>query len=140
MLAGINGIKLHARVPKNSKHVFIDQNLFRRLIDNLLSNALKFSPEGTTITLQLTYLPGANQPEPDQPSMRIRVADQGPGVAAEDRERIFQKYETGKVEGNKKVNQIGLGLAFCKMVTDAHIGQIFVTENQPQGAVFVVEV
>ena len=60
------------------------------------------------------------------------------GVKDEFKQSIFNKYETGTKF--KDVNQIGLGLAFCKMVIDAHQGNIFIEDNQPQGSIFTVQI
>jgi signal transduction histidine kinase len=69
---------------------------------------------------------------------RIRISDQGAGISEELHQRIFEKYEVG--ERASDVPQIGLGLAFCKMVIEAHGGKIFVESNHPQGSVFTVEI
>jgi two-component system sensor histidine kinase/response regulator len=69
----------------------------------------------------------------------IEVLDEGPGVPEEHRERIFDKFEIVALK-KRNVSQVGLGLAFCKMVVEAHGGRIFVDANEPQGAVFTVEI
>ena len=73
-----------------------------------------------------------------QPTLCLQVIDEGPGIAPENYQRIFDKYEviTLKKTGQE---QLGLGLAFCKMVVEAHGGQIFASANSPNGAVFTIE-
>jgi signal transduction histidine kinase len=110
----------------------LDINLFRRVLDNLLSNAIKFSPPSSQIVLALDY------PEDESVQARIQVKDQGQGVDEQFRDSIFQKFEIGTEVPN--VKQIGLGLAFCKMVVEAHQGKIFVENNQPKGAIFTIEI
>jgi K+-sensing histidine kinase KdpD len=105
-------------------------NLFRRVIDNLLSNAIKFSHPNCQIVLRAEY------PAPGK--AKIQIADSGSGVKEELREVIFEKYEIGTF--NKAASQIGLGLAFCKMTVEAHGGQIKVEKNQPQGAIFTIDI
>ncbi|MBR8826705.1 MAG: hybrid sensor histidine kinase/response regulator [Gomphosphaeria aponina SAG 52.96 = DSM 107014] len=120
-------IKLLAHLPPG-KHLFLDANLFERVLENLLSNGIKFSPSGSTITLQINY--------PANKLAQIIVADQGPGISAQIKNIIFQKYEVGEIKNGTA--QTGIGLAFCKMVIEAHNGEIFVEDNHPRGAVFTI--
>ena len=71
-------------------------------------------------------------------NIQIQVIDRGMGVKNELKQSIFNKYEIGTKVNN--INQIGLGLAFCKMVIDAHEGKIFVEDNQPKGSIFIVQI
>ena len=135
-LAASKNLHLNNQIPETSCKISVDVNLLDRVFDNLLSNAIKFSPRNGTITLQV------DDPSPpffdDSPSKRvvIRIADEGAGIRADLKQRIFEKYEVGnKISG---VAQLGLGLAFCKMVVEAHNGRILVEDNQPQGSIFTV--
>lgn len=110
------------------RSVNVDPSLFRRVIDNLLSNAIKFSPSSHEITLRVEY--------PDGQGAKVQVADFGPGVSQALRQSIFEKYEIGTFF--RGVSQTGLGLAFCKIVTEAHGGNITVEDNEPRGAVFTI--
>jgi two-component system sensor histidine kinase/response regulator len=110
--------------------VSVDENLWRRVVDNLVSNAIKFSPSGGTITLKM------ETPMPEK--LFLQVIDQGPGIPPEHRETVFDKFKI-VASGRRDVKQVGLGLAFCKMVVDAHKGKIFMEPNEPQGAIFTVE-
>ncbi|MCY7334002.1 MAG: hybrid sensor histidine kinase/response regulator [Pseudanabaena sp. CAN_BIN31] len=112
------------------RHVNLDPMLFRRTIDNLLSNAIKFAPMDSEITLTVDYA--------DESRARVMVADLGGGVDQDIRETIFEKYEVGTLM--KGVSQTGLGLAFCKIAIEAHGGSISITDNQPQGSIFTVEI
>jgi two-component system sensor histidine kinase/response regulator len=139
-------IQLNSQITEASYLVSIDANLLHRVLDNLLSNAIKFSPSGSQITLQIDYptKPVINVPQDtsnlltksEQKQATIKIADQGPGISEELQQRIFDKYEVGKVMDG--VPQLGLGLAFCKMVVEAHQGKILVEENKPQGSIFTV--
>jgi signal transduction histidine kinase len=135
-IAASKNIQLKLQLPEQSAPVSVDANLIHRVIDNLLSNALKFSPRNGTITLQVDYPsePVTGESVPKQAT--IRIVDEGIGISEEFKERIFDKYEVGKpIRG---VTQIGLGLAFCKMVIEAHGGTIFVEDNKPKGTIFTV--
>jgi len=124
-------IKLVFNPPSVEKTLLLDTNLMRRVLDNLLSNAIKFSPENSEVKIALDY------PQNEETQVKIQVFDHGMGIKPEVQQRIFDKYEIGNVvEG---VPQIGLGLAFCKMVIEAHSGHISVQDNSPQGSVFIVE-
>lgn len=107
-----------------------DIKLIERVLDNLISNAIKFSPPKSTVRVH------ADRVTVDQRLfLRCEVLDEGAGVPPEDRERVFERFGVGKI-ASQNGNQIGLGLSFCKMVIDAHKGAIFIKENEPTGAIF----
>lgn len=127
--AQIRDIQLVCRVTGEERLVALDQKLVRRMVDNLLSNAVKFAPRQSTVEMRLTF---------EAATLRLEVLDAGPGVPPEHRQRIFHKYEVVAAK-ERDLPQVGLGLALCKLVAEAHGGLIYVTDNQPQGAKFVVE-
>jgi signal transduction histidine kinase len=131
-LAAQKKIRLIREIPRIKKIVNLDANLFRRVLDNLLSNAIKFSPKNSQINCRVNY------PKNEAFQVRMSLCDQGSGISKDLKQIIFNKYAVGTVvEG---IEQIGLGLAFCKMIVEAHGGQIFVEDNQPQGAIFTLEI
>ena len=138
VLADSKGIKFVLDLPAESRRVSIDKTLFQRLLDNLISNALKYSPSQSLVTLKLEYPEKPSAPESPTPQIRLQVLDQGIGIADEDRERIFDKFAIADLK--EKGIQVGLGLAFCKTVTDAHQGRIYVEANEPTGSAFTVEI
>ena len=111
----------------------MDENLFERVLDNLVSNALKFSPSGSRVVMRVEY------PLANGRSFRVKVIDEGPGIPEEARDRIFQQYEIVDMR-SRGVGQVGLGLAFAKMVVEAHGGAISVAPNEPTGSTFTVEI
>jgi two-component system sensor histidine kinase/response regulator len=133
-------INLLVELPEESRQVSLDANLFERVLDNLISNALKYSPPKSTVTLRVEF-PRSKTDEalPHDPGVRICVLDQGPGIPEEYHGRVFDKFEIVAMK-RKDTPQVGLGLAFCKMVVEAHGGRIFVGANEPTGAVFTVEI
>jgi signal transduction histidine kinase len=132
-------VKLKADIPAQSELISLDANLFQRMIDNLVSNALKFAPAESTVTLKLEYLEPSDPMAPSPLShLRIQVLDHGPGIPEEHRHRIFDKFAIVTLKRSGTA-QIGLGLAFCKMVAEAHGGRIYVEANQPVGSIFTVE-
>ena len=135
-------INLIQDLPHNSIKILVDVNLFQRAIENLLSNALKFSFAESNITIQLHH---PEEKEIDEvisdrqnpASVQIRVIDEGIGIKPELRQQVFEPYNTGKyVRG---VSQIGLGLHFCQMVVEAHQGKILIEGNHPQGTIVAIK-
>lgn len=126
-------VKLVSTLPEVSQERVLDANLFRRVIENLIANAIKFSPVGGTVTV---IFENKEEENTDGDMATLRVIDEGMGVPEDQRQTIFAPYETGQcVDG---ISQIGLGLSFCKLVVDAHGGHISVLDNPPTGAIFVV--
>jgi two-component system, sensor histidine kinase and response regulator len=105
---------------------FGDPELVRRILGNLLSNAAKHTPPGSHV--HLAACTG------DEKFVVVSVADNGPGIPAEERERIFEKFY--QLEGGKKTGGAGIGLAFCKMAIEAHGGRIWVESTPGRGSIF----
>ena len=104
---------------------FYDADIVRRMVENLLINAMKFSPEGSEIKITITR-------EGDM--ARVAVADQGPGIPPQHQQRIFEKF--AQVDADSKRSGSGIGLAFCKLAAEAHGGQIGVISRPGQGSEF----
>ncbi|MFY7921506.1 MAG: ATP-binding protein [Gemmatimonas sp.] len=108
-----------------------DDVLLRRLLLNLLDNALKHAPRGSTVELSLVH---------DAHTVRVRVSDRGPGVAPEQRERVFERFVHGVQSTTPNDNRTrgtgaGLGLAIAQAIAHAHEGQIVLLDRDP-GATF----
>jgi PAS domain S-box-containing protein len=115
-----------------------DGELVARVLQNLIGNAIKFTPAGGTITIAARQVDGEamagnSAPKNDEPTLRISVTDSGPGVSPEFRDKLFQKF----VVGEQQERGSGLGLAFCKLAVEAHGGEIWVEDGPEQGARFV---
>ncbi|MHB2019893.1 MAG: ATP-binding response regulator [Candidatus Xenobia bacterium] len=104
-----------------------DRELLRRLLENLIDNAIKYVPTGGTICLEAESISG---------QVELRVRDDGPGIPETYREKIFEKYGQIDPEGAARRVSRGLGLTFCRLVAEVHGGRIWVEENQPHGSVF----
>ena len=136
-------IQLVGRFATEPAYTSADMQLIRRVLTNLIDNAIKFSPQQSSIILSVECLPkNPDHPDPDhqnhnhQDLVKIQVIDCGTGVSAAQKQVIFEKYEVGNIVLG--VSQIGLGLSFCKMAIEAHQGVISVTDNQPKGAIFTI--
>ena len=121
--------KLEVEVQSDMPQVRGDQDRLRQVVINLLSNAVRYSPEGTTITLN-------GGPDPKDPSfVRISVTDEGIGIAPADSERIFSKFAMlAKPAWTKKGT--GLGLFISKTIVEAHQGKLWVESRPGEGSTF----
>ena len=132
-LATSNQIQLLGEFTTEPAYISGDMHLIRRVLDNLIDNAIKFSPQQSSIILRIKCLPK----NPDrQDLIKIEVIDCGIGISAEQKQVIFEKYEVGNIVMG--ISQIGLGLSFCKMMIESHHGAISVTNNQPKGSIFTI--
>lgn len=105
----------------------IDVNKIRQVVDNLLGNAMKYSPENLPIDVRV---------ELGQEGVVTHVIDYGPGIAANEQKELFHAYRTAssRPTGNEKAT--GLGLAIAKMVIDAHKGTIYAKSEPGKGSDF----
>jgi PAS domain S-box-containing protein len=120
------GVQVQARYDGRLDDVYADEDMVRRILVNLLDNALKFSPPDTKITVEVSELLVDNK-------LVISVSDQGPGIPPQQREVIFDKFsrlQRGDAPG------MGIGLAFCRLAVEAHGGRIWVEDAPGGGARF----
>jgi signal transduction histidine kinase len=118
-IAEEKSIRIEPRPPPRGALVSCDRHLILRVLANLISNAVKFSPRGGAIVVAAECLP-------DQ--IRFSVGDQGPGIPAELRDHVFDRYwqqKTGDRRGS------GLGLYIAKGIVDAHAGRIWIDGAGP---------
>jgi len=106
-----------------------DGELLRRVMVNLLGNALKFTQAGGEIKLVVA---------PTDEGVLISVTDNGPGIPPEDQARIFEKFGQAQTRQEGRKHSTGLGLTFCKMVAEAHGGRIWVESEVGKGSTFSV--
>lgn len=128
--ATVYHVTLQANLPQPGQTVIVDAQLLRRIIENLLTNAIKFSPPYSPVTFTLEYTQDNH--------LKVTVADWGSGISEENQQRIFNRFEIGDLKAN--IPQIGLGLAFCKMAVEAQGGKLAIASNTPRGSVFTVEI
>ena len=105
----------------------IDAKLMVQVVINIVDNAIKYTPPGSTITIST---------EKRQDKVVVKIADDGPGVPDEAKPRIFDMFYTGAGKIADSRRSLGLGLALCKSIIDAHGGTLSVSDNKPHGAVF----
>jgi signal transduction histidine kinase len=104
-----------------------DRGRLRQVVDNLISNAVKYSPRGSTVRVRAVH--------PEE-SWRIEVQDEGPGIAEKDRNRLFMDFSRLSARPTGGEKSTGLGLAISRRLVEAHNGQIGVDSSPGQGATF----
>jgi two-component system sensor histidine kinase/response regulator len=105
-----------------------DRDLLRRVLENLVDNAIRHAPEGSTVRLLATLANG---------SIELRVTDAGTGVPMDERERVFERFVQASEGHSEGRTNRGLGLAFCKLAAEAQGGHIRIEDANP-GAIFCV--
>ncbi len=121
------GVILRTDIDPGLTHLRVDRIKFNRILTNLIDNALKFTPTGKQILI-------AARPEGSD-RVRLHVADHGPGIPEEYREKIFERFT--QVPGrNGRRRGSGLGLTFCRLAVEAHGGRIWVEPNGDDGSIF----
>jgi PAS domain S-box-containing protein len=135
-LAEDKGLTLKAEItpemmqtPFSEVSLCADADKVRRVLINLLGNAIKFTPRSGVITLSACV-------EPDRKSIVVRVRDTGEGIPKEAFARIFEKFGQVETRKNGRSMSTGLGLTFCKLVVEAHGGRIWVESELGEGSIF----
>ncbi|MEW5790085.1 MAG: DUF4118 domain-containing protein [Pseudomonadota bacterium] len=122
---GSHRLQLH--LPPDMPLIEVDGLLLERALVNLLDNAFKYTPEGTTVELRVRIEGG---------EVIIEVADDGPGLPVADPRILFEPFRRGQPESN--VLGIGLGLALVERIVQMHGGKIDVRQKQPHGTIFTL--
>ena len=116
---------LLVELPNSLHDVAADSRRVEQIVSNLLSNAMKFTPQGGRIILRAKTIAGF---------VCIEVEDNGPGIAKEAQERLFKPYQ--RLEQSRRVAGAGLGLAIAKQLVDAHGGSMSINSELGRGSIF----
>jgi signal transduction histidine kinase len=125
------GLKLTTDIERGLPPVIADREKLSAVLENLIINALKFTPEGGRITVSASR-GGA----PGRPSARIRVADTGVGIAPDQIAKIFNRFHQVDTSSTRRFGGVGLGLAIVKSILDAHGTTIGVESEIGRGTTF----
>ncbi|QHS61605.1 sensor histidine kinase [Chitinophaga agri] len=134
-----NGVKeMQSRISTHTIQAHIlpdvwingDKFMLQILLSNLVENAVKYAPRNTTINVSLEIC--------NNNLLKLKVADEGPGIPADERERIFLKFYRIGNENTRKAKGSGLGLFLCRKIVQQHGGTIVVKDNVPAGASFEI--
>jgi signal transduction histidine kinase len=132
-LSNIEAAKKSTRIEMvkagNDPIVDVDRNKIRQVVDNLISNAVKYSPRGSVITVLI---------HSDEDFAGFTVRDTGPGIPDSERHKLFKDYGRLSTEPTGGEKSTGLGLAICRKIVEAHNGTIGVENIPGRGCEFVV--
>jgi K+-sensing histidine kinase KdpD len=124
------GQRLRVRVPQRLPEVLADSRRLGQVLVNLILNASKFGAANTAIDLTVSVRGGV---------IRVAVADRGPGVAAEQAQRLFEPYYRAPAMAGSGKDGVGLGLSIVKSIIEAHAGRVGVESRHGGGARFWFE-
>ncbi|MCB9025484.1 MAG: HAMP domain-containing histidine kinase [Bdellovibrionaceae bacterium] len=129
----ISGLSHSAQIklsynPEAPYLIFMDFDRVQQILTNLISNAIKFSPKNSDITFLASRIENGH--------LKLMVKDQGPGIAPDDQELIFQQFRQATSEDSPLVKGTGLGLAIAKALVEQHGGTIGVESTVGQGSTF----
>jgi two-component system, OmpR family, sensor histidine kinase VicK len=117
-----------ARVVRPLYYAFVDPHRIREVLQNLVDNAIKYTPEGS-ITLRLTG---------DPLTIQVQVQDTGPGIPAEDIPHLFQKFYRVDSSLTRSIGGTGLGLFICRKIVELYNGRIWAESQLSKGSTFFV--
>jgi len=124
-------IRLAGNFPADLPPFLADADLLSRAVENLVSNAIKYSPDGTEVAISARA---------EEDFIAIEVADQGYGIPASDLERVFEKfYRVPRVQ-DAGVPGTGLGLALVREIAELHHGSVSVRSEVNQGSTFILRI
>lgn len=121
-----DGSRIDARLPDSMPHAYSDPDGVERIVSNLISNALKYSPDNQRVTISAALEEG---------EVTMSVADHGPGISPADLGHIFERYFRSE-DARKHYDGLGLGLHISKALAEAQGGRIWVESQPGQGSVF----
>ena len=125
--ARIAKVTLDAKLPARLRPVMVDPDRMVQALVNLLSNAVKFAPSGSTVTVTAA---GSDS------SVTLAVSDQGEGIAPENLNRLFKKFQQVDSSSSRRTGGTGLGLAITKALVEQHGGRIYVDSEVNKGTRF----
>jgi signal transduction histidine kinase len=121
------GVRLEGSIDPATGRVMMDVRSIGRVLNNLVSNALQYTPRGGAVSISVS---------PSEGGARIEVADTGDGITADMLPRIFDRFYRGDQSRSRATGGAGLGLAIAKGLVEAHGGQIWVESAPGQGTHF----
>ena len=128
--AAVGGVTLESEVPEELV-LTMDRDRMRQVVDNLVSNALKYTPYGGRVMVRL---------RPDGERVELAVRDTGIGIAAPDRDRLFTRFFRARGAAERNIQGVGLGLSIARSIVESHGGRIEVDSQPGEGSVFRVRI
>jgi two-component system, NtrC family, sensor histidine kinase GlrK len=134
LVARKKGIDLQASVADGLPLLFLDERRIQQVLDNLLSNALKFAPEGGKVNVAARLHKNSNG---TASHVEVVVSDTGQGIPEDDLEKVFKRFYQSAGNTGKKEPGTGLGLAIAHHIVEAHKGYIWVESTVGEGSRFI---
>lgn len=125
-----SGLKLVMNVPSDPIKANIDRGIFLTIIENLVSNSIKYTPRGGQVTITLSLTPE---------SLTVKISDTGVGIPREQQKRIFEKFFRADNAKGMPVEGTGLGLYVSRSMAEQSGGHLTFTSEEGQGTTFVLE-
>src|SRR5690606_13440004 len=132
-LAEVKGLQLDVEISGNDVPVLFDAEHLGQIIDNLISNALKFTPSGGVVTAR------ASLEEASTCKLLLEISDTGPGISAEDKPRIFDRFFQSTTNDRAATGGTGIGLALVKELVSAMGGSVVVGDRANGGTTFNIQ-
>ena len=136
-------IQIEIKQSLNLPDLLIDERRIRQVLINLLNNAVKFTPNGGKITLEVSYQRGNGKVEAEallsQNYVQIAVIDTGIGISPENIKKLFQPFIQIDSDLNRQYQGTGLGLALVKRIVELHRGQVELTSEVGHGSCFTIK-
>lgn len=127
-IAMAKGINLELRTSPDLPVIKIDRERMLQALRDLIGNALKFTPNGGSVTVSSRLV---------ERNVEVRVSDTGPGIPKENLAAIFDKFQQAQLSGYNQIKGTGLGLAIVKHIITAHGGRIWVESELGHGSSFI---
>lgn len=124
------GIEIHMHLPEETLNINADQDKFERVLTNLVTNAIKFSRQGTSVNIVL---------EKKNQKAVFTVQDHGIGIPQHMQEKVFDLFTVAKRKGTSGEKSFGIGLAITKKIVELHKGVIYFETEESKGTRFIVE-
>ena len=120
-------MSLEVSPPDSAVSVYADISLIQRVLENLVGNALKYTPAGGRVSISV---------QQSAAGIGVSVADTGPGIPREALPHIFDRFYKADEPGGERKGSMGLGLAIAKRILELHSGEISVVSEERQGTRF----
>lgn len=124
------GHQFDCHLPPEPVYAALDVNKFTQVVNNLVSNAIKFTPDGGHITVRVEPCPGC---------VRIHIVDDGIGIPAALQPLLFERFTKARRRGLRGEETTGLGLMLCKTIVEWHQGTLTISSTEGQGSTFTIE-
>ncbi|HEX7577211.1 MAG TPA: ATP-binding protein, partial [Verrucomicrobiae bacterium] len=138
--AAEKGVRLSAECGARSVEWTVDERAIQRALVNLIDNAIKHSPKGETVTVDIEIRKQkAESRNSDNDVVCVSVSDHGPGIPREEQEKIFERFYRCGSELRRETQGVGIGLSVVKHIVEAHGGRVTVESEPGKGSRFTIE-